>query len=309
MGISLDALVFTNLAPEHLESHGSYQAYADAKFSLGRSLARSHKQFRVIVANADDTESARYLALPVEKSVPYSTLSDKSRESDDRGGHFMFNNTKITLHLPGEFSLQNALAAASVADAFGIGTPTIARALGKITRIPGRAERIDVGQDFDVLVDYAHTPESLKALYEAYRSDTKICVMGATGGGRDKWKRPVMGSIAGEYCDAVILTDEDSYDEDPLTIINEIAGGTKKKLEIIVDRRAAIARGLELASSLRPFRGSESLHDRDQKGVAVLITGKGTDPTIQGPHHTSIPWSDAVVAREELEKMMRSKGI
>lgn len=221
----------------------------------------------------------------------------------------MFNNAQIKLQLPGEFSLQNALAAASLADAFGISTPIISRALGKISRIAGRAERLDIGQDFDVVVDYAHTPESLKALYDAYRSATKICIMGATGGGRDKWKRPVMGQIANDNCDAVILTNEDSYDEDPMTIINEIGSGMQKKPEIILDRRKAIARGLELASSLRPFRESQSTHQKNQKTVAVLITGKGTDPTIQGANGSSLPWSDTAVAWEELEKLMRSKGI
>jgi UDP-N-acetylmuramoyl-L-alanyl-D-glutamate--2,6-diaminopimelate ligase len=289
--IALDALVFTNLAPEHIESHGSFRAYSDAKFSIGRGLARSGKKFRVMVANADDPESVRYLLLPVEKTLGYSLKKDKSHAADEKGGHFIFNDTNIAIKLPGDFSLENALAAATLADAFGIGTPTIVRALGKIEKIPGRAERIEAGQDFAVVVDYAHTPESLQALYDAYETRKKICVLGSTGGGRDRWKRPVMGKIASENCEYVILTNEDPYDENPNTIISELASGMQKKAEVVLDRRSAIARGIAIA----------------KPGDAVLITGKGTDPTIQLARHKSMPWSDAQVAREELERHLESK--
>jgi len=291
--ISLDALIFTNLAPEHIESHGSLRAYSDAKFSIGKQLARSKKQFRIMVANADDPESARYLHLPVEKTLGYSLKDDKSHAADEKGGHFRFNDTQISIKLPGNFSLENALAAATLADALGIGTPTISRALGKISLIPGRAEKIDAGQAFSVVVDYAHTPESLQALYDAYRGVRKICVLGATGGGRDRWKRPVMGKVAGDNCDVVILTNEDPYDEDPQEIIKEVAKGLTRKAEVVVDRRQAIARGISLALP----------------GDAVLITGKGTDPTIQGPHHSALPWSDAQVAREEIAKALQLKKV
>ena len=291
-GISLDALVFMNLAPEHIESHGSYEAYEEAKFKLGLQLARSKKRPRIIVANADDAHSKRYLALKVEKSLPFSVSADATRASDERGGHFKFEGEDIAIHLPGEFSLQNALAAATVTRAFGIPVATIRAALGKMTVIPGRAERIDAGQDFDVVVDYAHTPDSLKALYEAYAARRKICVMGATGGGRDKWKRPVMGEMASQYCDVIILTNEDPYDEDPRKIVDGLASGIVNKVpEVVMDRREAIARGISIA----------------QAGEAVLITGKGTDPNIAGPRGTKLPWSDAQVAREEIEKLLEQR--
>jgi UDP-N-acetylmuramoyl-L-alanyl-D-glutamate--2,6-diaminopimelate ligase len=255
-----------------------------------------------MVANADDPESTRYLGLPVEKCAGYSLRADVSHNSSAEGGHFIFNDTTISIELPGEFSLENALAAATLADLFGIGTPTISRALGKINRIAGRAEKILAGQDFALVVDYAHTPESLQALYHAYAPSRKICVLGATGGGRDRWKRPVMGKIASEHCDYVILTNEDPYDEDPRAIIDDIAKGMTKKCEVLVDRRAAIARGCEIAFTLGRAQDA-------REGVAVLITGKGTDPTIQGPHKSSIPWSDARVAKEELEKLLVTKQV
>ncbi|HXK39124.1 MAG TPA: Mur ligase family protein, partial [Candidatus Paceibacterota bacterium] len=138
--INLDALIFTNLAPEHIESHGSYEKYADAKFELARELVRSSKRPRIMVANADDNQSVRYLSLPVEKVLPFSLAGCKPWSADERGGHFNFDGLDIRIKLPGEFSLKNALAAATVAQAFGIRSTVIMKALEKIRTIPGRAE-------------------------------------------------------------------------------------------------------------------------------------------------------------------------
>jgi UDP-N-acetylmuramoyl-L-alanyl-D-glutamate--2,6-diaminopimelate ligase len=147
---------------------------------------------------------------------------------------------------------------------------------------------VNAGQSFPVVVDYAHTPDSLEALYGAFAPYRKICVLGNTGGGRDKWKRPVMGSIAESHCDTIILTNEDPYDEDPRSILEEIASGMHtKKPEIILDRKEAIERAVSIA--------------RDTEHAAVLITGKGTDPYIMGPKGSRIPWDDATVARAALE--------
>lgn len=288
--IDMNALIFTNLAPEHIESHGSYEAYRDAKFEIGKQLVRSGKRPRIIVANADDKESSRYLTLPVEHALPFS-LSQGNASADQNGGSFEFEGTRITLSLPGAFSLRNALAAATLARALGIAPTVIARALEKIKKIPGRAERIEMGQDFAVVVDYAHTPDSLSALYDAYRNVRKICVLSATGGGRDTWKRPIMGRIAEEKCAEVVLTNEDPYDEDPQQIVEDIAHGMSKRPVIIMDRREAIRAALKKA------------HTDD----AVLITGKGTDPSICGPGGSSILWSDAQVARDELEHLLRTE--
>ena len=306
--IDLDALVFTNLAPEHIERHGSYENYADAKFQIGLQLARSKKNPRAIVVNADDKEAVRYLTLPVEKRVSFSLSRQTPWEAGERGGYFTFEGERITVHLPGEFSLKNAIAAASLANALGIDTTTIARSLGKIQKIPGRGERIEEGQAFTVVVDYAHTPDSLKALYDAYAHSRKICILGNTGGGRDTWKRPVMGKIADDYCEDVILTNEDPYDEDPRSIVDQMAtgmsakggsppectsvragasGGKPRNLTIIMDRREAIREALTRAKA----------------SDVVLISGKGTDPCICVENGRKIPWSDADVAREELRRL------
>lgn len=284
-GIALDALVFLNLAPEHIESHGSFEAYADAKFSLGLALARSFKRPRVIVAHQDDAESARYLMLPVEKKVGFS-LNIHAPKSSARGGTFQFAGTTISVSQPGDFSLENALAAAETAQAFGIAVEHIAAGLASVAQIAGRAQRIDEGQDFTLVVDYAHTPESLAALLTTYAPQRRICVLGSAGGGRDTWKRPLMGKIAEEHADIVILTTDDPYDDDPAQIAAEMASGMKKAPEIILDRRLAIRRALELARS----------------DSAVLITGKGVDP-MYGKGGAVLPWNDVEVAREELARL------
>ncbi len=291
--IELDALVFTNLAPEHIESHGSFSAYADAKYRIGSNLVRSSKRPRIVVANADDPESTRYLTLPIEQPLPVTLKDGSPYSADGRGATFTFDNTSIHISFPGEFSIRNALAAATLTRALGISTATIARGLRALTIIPGRAERIEAGQNFTVIVDYAHTPDSLEALYSAYGSMRKICVLGSCGGGRDTWKRPLMGHIASTHCDTVILTNEDPYDEDPRVIVGDLSHGMGSKTpEIIMDRRLAIRRALELA------------HASD----VVLITGKGTDPSIMGPRGTHSPWSDAEVTRSEIESLLKKRS-
>ena len=290
--LEMDALVFTNLAPEHIESHGSYAAYANAKFDIGRALARSRKRPRIMVANANDKESPRYLTLPVEHALPFSLSAQKPYTADENGGYFTFEEQRVDLKLPGIFSLENALAAATAAHALGIPVEAIARALGKIERVPGRAERIEEGQDFIVVVDYAHTPDSLQALLDAYKARRKICILGSAGGGRDTWKRPIVGRIAEESCDHVILTNDDPYDEDPQQIIEDIAHGMTHRPEIVPDRREAI----------------RSAFLKALPGDAVLITGKGIDP-IMGPHGAKIPWNDADVAREELKALEKKQRI
>lgn len=285
--LSLNALVFTNLAKEHLESHGGMDQYFAAKYRIGEALARSPKRPRVIVANADDEYGLRFLKLPVEERIPVS-LKDAQDLRLDGGVEFTLGGTSFAVPHPGTFSAMNALAAIKATQAFGVPYSVAAKALKNLTLIPGRAERIDAGQNFLAVVDYAHTPDSLRALYEAFPRVRKICVLGNTGGGRDTWKRPEMGRIAEQYCSDVILTNEDPYDEDPWQIVREMAAGMTKQPAIIMDRREAIRTALTRAS----------------EGDAVLITGKGTDPYIMGPRGGKLPWSDAAVVREELAKLV-----
>jgi len=290
----LNALVFTNLEPEHMESHGSFEAYANAKLSIGEALAHSPKRPRIMAANIDDPFGARFLSMQVDKTVPYS-LEETAHNSGskERLPSFGLEGRNIHVKIPGEFSLYNALAAAVLCRAIGMRVEHIAEGLESVERIPGRAEKISADTPFDTVVDYAHTPGSLTAIYEAYKDRVKLCVLGATGGGRDHWKRPVMGAIAEKYCSSIILTNEDPYDEDPRAIVDEIASGIKSKTpEIIMDRRQAIRYAVEKAAN----------------GAVVIITGKGTDPNIAGSQGKKEPWSDAEVAREEIAKVMSARN-
>lgn len=289
--LDLDALVFTNLAPEHIESHGSFENYAAAKLEIARQLARSRKRPRFVVANADDEWGAQFLRTKAEHKLAFSMADMEPYTTGDRGGSFRFQGEDMRVHLPGLFSIQNAGMAALLCDRLGVPLAAIRQGLDAVSTIPGRAESIDCGQPFFVVVDYAHTLESLQAIYDAYGTRRRICVMGSTGGGRDKWKRPQLGALAEVNCAHVILTDEDPYDESPERIVADIAAGMKTRPEIILDRRAAIRRGIELAAP----------------GDAVLITGKGTDPYIMGPNGTKQQWSDAEVAREEIEARLREQ--
>jgi len=282
----LDGLVFTNLQKEHIESHGSFENYAAAKLEIGKELARSPKRPRAMIANADDERSAPYLQLPVEEKLPFSYTDASDVVHGPGTVAFTYEGVRFSLKLPGSFSVMNALAVIRSARFLGVPLTDIADALAALERIPGRTERIEEGQDFQAIVDYAHTPDSLKALYEAYPV-RKICVLGNTGGGRDTWKRPEMGLIAETYCDEVILTNEDPYEEDPRAIVDAMAAPMHKKPTIIMDRREAIRHALSHART----------------GDAVLITGKGTDPYIMEANDTRTPWSDAQVVREELTKL------
>jgi UDP-N-acetylmuramoyl-L-alanyl-D-glutamate--2,6-diaminopimelate ligase len=296
--IEMDALVFTNLSPEHIESHGSYEAYRDAKLSIARTLARSTKPRRLMVANSDDAEGGTFLAIPGVQPVPFSFFDARHAVITDRGSTFHFEGVSMATPLPGKFSLMNAIAAATLARKFGISIEAIRDGLANLKSIPGRAEEIDAGQGFRVVVDYAHTKESLESLYEAYANDTLVCVLGNTGGGRDKWKRPVMARTAEQHCAYVILTNEDPYDEDPIAILKEMeAGFERDNHEIILDRRDAIRVAYRKAIALK-----------QKSPVSVLITGKGTDPYIMGPNGTKIPWDDRDVAREEARVLVAQRS-
>jgi UDP-N-acetylmuramoyl-L-alanyl-D-glutamate--2,6-diaminopimelate ligase len=288
-GISLDALVFTNISPEHIESHGSFENYLAAKLSLAKHLEESRKRPRYIVANIDDEYGKKFLDINVEKKVPFSLKDAEPYKADDSSVRFVWKGGEVfTVPLPGLFNLKNLLAAVALGDAMGIPTSVIRKAFEHQEPIAGRAERVVKGQPFIAVVDYAHTPDSLKALYRTYSERRIIAVLGSTGGGRDKWKRPEMGSIADQYAGVVFLTNEDPYDEDPRKIIEDLAKGfSKHKPHVILDRRSAIR---------------EALREAKENDV-VLITGKGTDPYIMGPNGSKRIWSDKEVVEEELEKL------
>ncbi len=324
--IYLDALIFTNLAPEHIESHGSYENYVKAKLSIAKGLEKPsrkvwpnealrrmtqggseetrglfEKTFPVLIVNTNDKEAEKFLTLNIKNKIPYSLNDAAGIKADEKGCSFQIEKFVFHSKLPGIFNVSNILGAIACTQHFGISLETIKKGVENLEFVRGRMEKIKEGQNFDLVVDYAHTPDSLGAVYEAYQKQKYhlICVLGNTGGGRDTWKRKVMGGIADEYCSQIILANEDPYDEDPMKILEDIKKGINKKpCEIIMDRREAIQNAIQKALVLQENQG-------DKYKIAVLITGKGTDPYIMGTHGTKQEWDDATVAREELQKILK----
>lgn len=292
IGVEMDALIFTNLSPEHIESHGSFEKYKNAKLRLVKHLATSKKPARLSIANIDNPHGYSFLIHTVDQNIGYSMKDVKVMVETERDSIISYKDTTITIPLPGKFNILNSLAALKIAESLGISLLDAKNGIEKLSLIRGRVERVEAGQDFGVIVDYAHTDESLRKLYEAFPNSKKIAVLGSTGGGRDSWKRPVLGKIADEFCNEIIITNEDPYDEDPQKIIDEVASGVTNHTPIkILNRREAINHALTIATP----------------GDVVLITGKGTDPYIMGPNNTKIEWDDATIVREELAKLVLLK--
>lgn len=288
--IDFDALIFTGIAPEHIEAHGSFENYLKAKLSIAEAVAKSKKKKRVFVGDADDKHIQEFTNYDFTEKILVSTNDAKPYKLMRDGSEMTVDGMTLHSHLQGTFNIWNALASIRMAQNFGISVAVAQKTLEKFSGIRGRVEKINAGQDFEVVVDYAHTPDSLQKFYDVFHGTRRICILGNTGGGRDTWKRDEMAKIAENECDEIILTNEDPYDDDPQKIVTDMAQAlTKKKPHIIMDRRDAIAHALSLARS----------------GDSVLITGKGTDPYIMGAHGSKIPWSDARVAREELLKLTK----
>lgn len=284
--IELDTLIFTNLTPEHIEAHGSYENYRNAKLDIARNMAKSSKSIRTIIANTDDKESSLFLNCITDKKIGYS-LKDAEPYSLQGNITFTYEGRSIHSKLQGLFNLYNILGAIVCAKNENVKLDDIVSVVESLQTIPGRVEKIEA-KNFTVIVDYAHTADSLRKLYEAFKGKSLIGVLGGTGGGRDVWKRKEMGKIADDYCKEIILTNEDPYDEDPMQIINDVRSGlTNHKPLVILDRREAIRQALKIA----------------KPNDVVLITGKGTDPYIMGPNNSKQPWSDAEIVKEELNKL------
>ena len=289
--INFDIAVFTNLTPEHIESHGSFENYKRAKGELFKIAKRA-------VVNLDD-ENAEYFSELCRGEVYFYKVKSQSLPQykiKEMTKVVSSEDANLSLSLLGEFNLYNALASVCAGLLEGISMTIIRRALENSKCVPGRME-IVLKTPFTVVVDYAHTPDSLRKVYETMLSNYEvretggkklICVLGSAGGGRDKWKRPEMGKIAQEYCDEIILTDEDPYNENPDSILNEIESGFSKNIKHkrILDRRTAIREAIKSAKT----------------GDTVVITGKGAEPWMM-KKEGRVRWDDRDVAREEIKKL------
>jgi len=285
VGINFDCAVFINLHREHIESHGSFENYYQAKQELFLRTKNIH------VINADDQYTELFGNFPSEHKIFYGLrkgdlVADKVNLSD-LGVSFELYGTFFNTHLVGEFNVMNFLSALSVGVMYGFDLPTMKPILESIKSISGRMEFVQ-REPFNVVVDYAHTPDSLEAVYSNLKpkSGKLICVLGAAGGGRDKWKRPEFGKIAAKYCDEIILTNEDPYEENPEAIIKEIesgiiTSGQKHHYEVILDRKEAIKKVLSSARA----------------GDTVIITGKGSETSMAVSGNKKIPWSDGEIVK------------
>ncbi|MCK4781816.1 UDP-N-acetylmuramoyl-L-alanyl-D-glutamate--2,6-diaminopimelate ligase [Candidatus Parcubacteria bacterium] len=275
--IDFNTAVFTNLSPEHIERHGTFEKYKEAKGNLFQIAKKIH------IVNLDDKNTDYFLKFQADKKYGYS-ISPKSIIKNLTTGESF--EVEFNLKLLGEFNVYNSLAAVCVALSQGIDLEVCKKALEKIKAISGRMEVI-IKEPFSVIVDYAHTPDELEKVYKTIQDTKLICVLGAAGGGRDKWKRPEFGKIANQYCDEIILTNEDPYDENPNQILSEIEQGIKKSFQKILDRRKAIKKALSLA---RP-------------GDTIIITGKGCEPWMCVAGGKKIPWDDRQIVKEEMQEL------
>jgi UDP-N-acetylmuramoyl-L-alanyl-D-glutamate--2,6-diaminopimelate ligase len=261
-------LVFTNLTQDHLDFHGDMEAYFEAKRRLFLVEPRP-----VAVVNVGD-EYGRRLAQKLPEAITFS--ADDTSALDG-----------VELRLQGRFNVENALGALHAARTLGIDDDAIRRGLESVRGVPGRFESVDVGQPFHVIVDYAHKPDALEKVLRAARDlageNRVLCVVGA-GGDRDRGKRAVMGRLASELADIVIVTSDNPRSEDPEAIAAEIVAGTAGEIEVELDRATAIGRAVELA----------------QPGDVVLIAGKGAEQGQEFADRT-VPFDDRETAKDALK--------
>ncbi len=300
----------TNLAPEHIESHGSFENYRDAKISFLRYVL---KKGGTIFLNRDD-ENFRFFkdALPGERTLTYGKDDEWVKQ------YLPKLNPMRTLHgepekkfLMSGFNRENMALAVAVAREIGIPGKIIMEALESFEGVPGRMEFVR-SRGITAVVDYAHTPESLEAAYRAVRPDPSphyphprlICVLGSVGAtgdkrtGRDVWKRPEMGKIAAHYCDKIFLANEDPYNEDPMHILSEIEAGILTlphpwpEVVKIPDRREAIRQAvLEM-----------------REGDVVIGTGKGSEDWIHISSGGKIPWNERQEFEEAFALLRQPRG-
>lgn len=279
-GIPYSVAVMTNLGHEHLDYHRTFERYRAAKIRLFSQTNRNKKGLRVGIANADDPNGAMFAAAvahPVLYGVKKGDLRATNIVSKPSGSTYTAtigdDSYHITCHLPGSFNVYNSLAVVGVGRAIGLTKEQIEQGIASLANVEGRMTRVDEGQDFEVIVDYAHTPESFEKLFKEIKPITKgrlIAVFGSAGR-RDEAKRAEQGKIAGKYCDIVVVTEEDDRDMDGLQIITQIAEGAAKSgkvrdkdLFLIHSREDAVKAAIQMA----------------QKDDVILLLGKGHEKSI-----------------------------
>jgi UDP-N-acetylmuramoyl-L-alanyl-D-glutamate--2,6-diaminopimelate ligase len=283
--------VFTNLSQDHLDYHGSMDAYFEAKAQLFRA-----ERAEVAVINADDPAGRMLLERGGVRTVAYSLADAVDLEVGREGSTFRWEGVPVSLLLGGRFNVANALAAATAARELDVPAEAVAAGLAAVRGVPGRFERIEAGQPFTVVVDYAHTPDGLEQALRSAREmagDGRVVVVFGCGGDRDRSKRPRMGEVATRLADMAVLTSDNPRSEDPQAIIDEVRAGVTRTDVLVVepDRRAAIEGALAEAEA----------------GDVVLVAGKGHE-TGQEQAGRVEPFDDRDVAREALAHAVGGGG-
>lgn len=302
-GVNFDVAVITNVTPDHVEYHGGFNNYLNTKTELFKKVSKGKRKFgvqKVFVLNSDDQYynlfNQHVADLKISYGIKNATVYAENIQAKPEGSHFILhvpnNALPVEIGLPGDFNVYNSLAAAAVCIALQVPLEMVKKGLEESSTVSGRFEHVNLGQKYSVIVDYAHAPEALENLLQLYRKLTPgklFAVFGATGGGRDKSKRPKMGEIANEYADYVILTDDDPYTEDEWEILDQLASGVPRQeghgFWKIPDRREAIRLALTLA----------------KEGDCVVVSGKGAEE-VQMVRGKKIKWNDKKVISELLTR-------
>ena len=295
VGIRFACKVFTNLTQDHLDFHTTMEAYYLAKRRLFDGPGAA-------VVNVDDPYGRRLARELGEGVVTYGIeggdLCARDVRFDVGGASFTAvtpdGELEVATRLPGLFNVQNALAAMAAACTLGVDAETAVRALAGAGRVPGRFEPVEEGQPFGVLVDYAHTPDSLENVLRAARELTegRLHVVLGAGGDRDRGKRPLMGQVAARLADRAIVTSDNPRSEDPEAIVDEVMAGAGTAATREVDRRRAIALAIGEARA----------------GDVVVIAGKGHEQGQEFEHGRKEPFDDATVAREALRALAGTRA-
>lgn len=288
--IDFKTAAITNLNPEHIESHGGFDNYKKAKGKFFNDVKGTH------IINIDDKHAPYFLDFEAEKIITYGINSQEADIKGENiiatsnGSKFSVKGTEFNLKILCDFNIYNALAAIAIAVSEGISIPNCKKGIESVSQIAGRMEKV-IDSPIEVFVDYAFVPEALEKVYQFVKpkNGKLICVLGSCGGGRDKWKRPVLGELADCYGDIVIITNEDPYDEKPEDIIDQVSVGVKNKEKLIkiFNRREAINKALSLA----------------KEGDVVVITGKGCEPWICWEDGRKEAWDDRRIVKEEFNKI------
>jgi UDP-N-acetylmuramoyl-L-alanyl-D-glutamate--2,6-diaminopimelate ligase len=303
-GVNVDVALLTNISHDHLDYHGDIPSYIEAKgklFNLLNHARRKPNVPKISILNGDDPAVDYFQQFVADRTYIYGlkkgSFQASNLEMTQNGTKFLFkipnHEFEIQLPLPGRFNVENALAAATVGVVLQLNLNVIERALKDAKSVPGRLERIDEGQGYAIVVDYAHAPDSLEKLLSMFRELTPqrlIVVFGATGD-RDRSKRPIMGQIVDRYADVVVLTDDDPYTEDRLEILEQVAKGIPRQEGAgfwqIPERHQAIRLALAMARS----------------GDTVIIAGKGCEP-FQVVGTEKIPSDDREIVRNFLGRQI-----